>query len=185
MEGSELSWWKGAQVKRTRGYAGGFGPLEMRVRGGAYVIPQRGATVPGLGSVEVKFSEGGAPSPETRLDVAAATLPGAHPARVAMVGANPGLVSMTVQPGSGTRFTAGTTGSFAGSFLLEDVDTTQAKLPILKRKATFRGMVVDDGTGARGYGTFLLPEMPALTPVKTTLTSSPIRSGRVRVNGLP
>lgn len=185
MEGSELSWWKGAQVKRTRSYAGGFGPLEMRVRGGAYVIPQRGATLPGLGSVEVKFSEGGAPSPETRLDVSAATLPGAHPARVAMVGANPGLVSMTVQPGSGTRFTAGTTGSFAGSFLLEDVDTTQAKLPILKRKATFRGMVVDDGTGARGYGTFLLPEMPALTPVTTTLTSSPIRSGRVRVNGLP
>ncbi len=185
MEGSELSWWKGPQVKRTRSYGGGFGPLEMRVRGGAYVIPQRGATLPGLGSVEVKFSEGGAPSPETRLDVAVATLPGAHPARLVVVGANPGLVSMTVQPGSGTRFTAGTTGSFAGSFLLEDVDTTQAKAPILKRKVTFRGMVVDDGTGARGYGTFLLPEMPALTPVITTLTSSPIRSGRVRVNGLP
>lgn len=123
--------------------------------------------------------------PGTRLDVASATLPGVHPAKIVVVGANPGSVSMTVQPGSGTRFTAGTTGSFAGSFLLEDVDTTQAKLPILKRKATFRGMMVDDGTGLRGYGYFLLPEMPAVTPVVTTLTSSPIRSGRVRVNGLP
>jgi DNA-binding beta-propeller fold protein YncE len=185
MEGSELSWWKGAQVKRTRSYAGGFGPLEMRVKGGLYVIPMRGATLPGLGRLEVKFSEGAAPMPGTRLDVASATLPGVHPAKIVVVGANPGSVLMTVQPGSGTRFTAGTTGSFAGSFLLEDVDTTQAKLPILKRKATFRGMMVDDGTGLRGYGYFLLPEMPAVTPVVTTLTSSPIRSGRVRVNGLP
>jgi hypothetical protein len=110
---------------------------------------------------------------------------GGPPAKIVVVGANPGSVLMTVQPGSGTRFMAGTTGSFAGSFLLEDVDVTQAKAPVLKRKATFRGMVVDDGTGARGYGAFLLPEMPALTPVITTLTSSPIRSGRVRVNGLP
>lgn len=185
MEGSELSWWKGAQVKRARSYTEGFGPLELRVRGGGYVIPQRGATLPGLSHVEIRFSEGGAPSPETRLNVSSATLPGAHPARLAIVGPNPGLVVMTLQPGSGTLFSVGTTGSFAGSFSLEDIDATQAKMPVLKRKGTCRGMVVDDGTGARGYGTFLLPELPVLMPVTTTLSSSPIRSGRVRVNGLP
>ena len=184
MEGSELSWWKNPQILRTRSYAAGFGPLELRVRGGRYEIPAAAQPLPGMSRASVLFTGGGVLHPEQRLDIAEVTLPARHPAKVEVPEPNPGRLSLTVQPGSGSRFVAGTTGSFSGSFTLEDPDSTQTAAPILKRRATLRGVLVDDGTGLRGYGHFLLPEMPALTPVKTTLQTSPVLSGRVRLNAL-
>ncbi len=48
----------------------------------------------------------------------------------------------------------------------------------LKRPASFQGMIVDDGESLKGYGFFLLPQMPTATP-RTTPTTSPILSGGV------
>lgn len=184
MEGSQLGWLKKPQTGRTRSYAAGFEVMELRVRGGKYVVPGVGQSLPGLSRVGVRFTEGGVSNPSGRVDVAEVVLPARHPAIVAVPEPNPGRVTLTVQPGSKNLFVAGTTGSFAGSFTLEDPDSTQATNPVVKRKATLRGMLVDDGSGLRGYGHFLLNEMPVMTPVRTTLQTSPVLSGRVRIISL-
>lgn len=185
LEGSELSWWKALQTAKTRSYPGGFGPLALRVRGGLHVIPAAGQTIAGLDDASLLFSHGGAPDPMTRLNVGALVFPARHPARAAITVDNPGAVVLTLQPGSGTRFAAGTTGSFAGTFTVKDADLTVASNPLRTRKVTFHGMVVDDGNGPHGYGFFNLPEMPVLGPPNTTLSSSSLLSGRVRLNPLP
>jgi DNA-binding beta-propeller fold protein YncE len=185
LEGSELSWWKALQTAKTRSYPGGFGPLALRVHGGLHVIPAAGRTIAGMDDAALLFSHGGAPDPMTRLNVSELVFPARHPANAAITVDNPGAVVLTLQPGSGTRFTVGTTGSFAGTFTLKDADLTTASNPLRTRKVNFHGMVVDDGNGPRGYGFFNLPEMPALGPPKTTLSSSSLLSGRVRLNPLP
>lgn len=185
LEGSELSWWKALQTARTRSYPGGFGPLALRVRGGLHVIPAAGQTIAGLDDAALLFSHGGAPDPMTRLNVSEFVFPARHPARAAITVDNPGAVVLTLQPGSGSRFAAGTTGSFAGTFTLKDADATVTSNPLRTRKVTFRGMIVDDGSGPRGFGFFNLPEMPVAGPPKTTLATSPLLSGRVRLNPLP
>jgi len=119
------------------------------------------------------------------LNVSEMVFPARHPAKAGIAVANPGVVILTLQPGSGSRFSAGMTGSFAGTFTLKDADQTFTSNPLRTRKVTFRGMVVDDGNGPRGFGFFNLPEMPVLAPLKTTLSSSPILSGRVRLDPLP
>lgn len=185
MAGSELSWWKAMQVARTRSYPGGFGPLAMNVKGGLHVIPAAGQSMVGFDNAALVFSHGGAPDPVTRLNVSEVVFPPRHPAKAGITVANPGVVMLTLQPGSGSRFSAGTTGSFAGTFTLKDADQTVTSNPLRTRKVAFRGMVVDDGSGPRGFGFFNLLEMPVLAPVKTTLSSSPILSGRVRLDPLP
>jgi hypothetical protein len=102
------------------------------------------------------------------------------PAKILPPASNPGLVKLTVTPGSGTTFTAGTTGSFSGSFVLKDSDTSLTPNRALTRSATFTGMIVDDGTGQKGYGFFNLAEMPTATP-KTTATTTKLLSGQVEL----
>jgi hypothetical protein len=50
----------------------------------------------------------------------------------------------------------------------------------LSRTATFTGMIVDDGSGQKGYGFFNLAEMPTSSP-KTTATTTKLLSGSVEL----
>jgi len=184
LAGSEMNWVKHA-VPRSRSYAGGFERLALRVRGGLYEIPAAGATVAGLARAQLQFREGGAPQPEQRLDVADLIFPARHPARAAIPAGQPSGVFLVLQPRVGSRFVAGQTGSFAGGFTLKDADPTSATGVERVRKAKFQGMIVDAGDGPRGYGFFQLAELPSLGPPRTTLTNSPLRAGRVRLDPLP
>ena len=185
LEGSELSWSKSPQTRRTRSYFDGFGPIDLEARGGLYEIPARGETVTDFDQVALVFSEGGAPDPATRLNVDAAEFP-ARPRAVATIpGNNPGLVRMVLQAGAGTRFVPGVTGTLSGNFTLFDPDTTLAAEPQRKRRSVFRGVVVDDGSGVQGFGFFNLLEMPSVGPPATTMRNSPLLSGRLRLDPLP
>ena len=75
-------------------------------------------------------------------------------------------------------FTTGTTGSFTGGFKLTDSDTSIMPNKPLTRTVTFSGVIVNDGVTQKGYGCFLLPEMPTASP-KTTILTSPKLSGSV------
>ena len=84
----------------------------------------------------------------------------------------------------GSTFTAGSTGSFSGTFSIKDVDTSIASQPLRTRTAAFYGMIVDDGTGPQGYGWFILPEMPSIGPPLTTTRNSRELSGNVLLQPL-
>ncbi|MBU6300686.1 MAG: hypothetical protein KGS60_03970 [Verrucomicrobia bacterium] len=184
LEASQISWSKAAD-SRARSYPGGFAPLDLRVVGGPYAAPLKGQTLPGLDNAAVVFAHGKAPDPATRLNVSEAVFPAAVPSRAGITVANPGAVTLTLQPGLPGRFSPGSTGTFGGSFLLSDPDPTVIGEPLRARGVTIRGMAVDDGSGYRGFGFFLLPEMPSAGPPLTTLRTSAIRSGTVRLNPLP
>jgi len=184
LQGSALRWVK-KPVARTRSYIAGFGPVELEVRGGLYAIPAAGTTLPGLTSAKLTFRHGDAPQPEERLDVAALSFPARHPARAEITVANPAGVRLTLQPGKGGRFVPGSTGSFLGNFTLKDADETHPANRERSRKVTFRGLMVDTGDGPRGYGFFNLSEMPSMGPPRTTLKTSPLHSGRVRLEPIP
>lgn len=185
LEGSAISWSKALQTAKTRSYPEGFDSIELNVRGGLYDIPPRGETISGFDRASLVFTEGGAPDPANRLDVAEAEFPARHPSSATITGENPGLVRFVLQPGKGRRFIPGATGTGAGSFLLIDLDTTLASEPSRRRRSVLRFVVVNDGTGNHGYGFFTLQQMPSVGPPPTTLRNSPILSGRVRFDPLP
>jgi DNA-binding beta-propeller fold protein YncE len=185
LAGSALSWRKDAEIRPGRVYPAGMETLDLRVIGGLFTIPPKGETIPGLDRAALVFTEGGAPNPAGRLDIGEVTFPARNPAKGVIAGANPGFVSVALTPGAGVKFAAGGTGRFSGAFALLDPDPTVTGNPQRLRRAGFRGMVVDDGTGPRGYGYFHLAKMPETGPPATTLRNSPILSGRVRLNPLP
>ena len=113
------------------------------------------------------------------MNVTGLELKSGNPSPVTMPSANPGMVKLTVTPGSGTAFTAGTTGGFGGSFTLTDLDSSSK--PVIRAPA-FQGMIVNDGSGQKGYGYFLLSQMPG---VGTTATTSPYFSGGVVLEAAP
>jgi hypothetical protein len=186
---SALSWFKRPQAatSTTRSYKGGFGPLMLEALGRRYIIPasnSRALGLPsGLGNARLIFREGGAPSPETRLDLAAFEVQGGNPARIPAISPNPGEVKITITPGSGTVFTPGVTGVFRGSFRLVDSDTSLNPARDLPRLTNFTGMIVDDGSGQRGYGFFNLAEMPYAGTPRVTNTRQ--LSGRVELSRQP
>jgi hypothetical protein len=151
LNASSLSWFKHTQIVSTRSYKATFGPLTLETFGRPYVIPPLNGIALGLtgepGNSQLLFREGSAPSPATRLDWSAFEMQKGSPAKILPPASNPGLVKLTVTPGSGTTFTAGTTGSFSGNFVLKDSDTSLTPNRDLTRSTTFTGMIVDDGTG--------------------------------------
>jgi hypothetical protein len=159
--------------------------MTLQGRGGLYPQPERNQPINGLETARLEFSEGAAPSPANRLNVSELTLPPRHPARAVITGDNPGSATLTVQTGAGRGFAAGLTGSFSGRLTLSDADPTAAGEPERRRVLNFRGMIIDDGSGPRGFGYFLLPQMPFAGPSPTTLRNSPILSGRVHLLPLP
>jgi len=184
LNASSLSWFKHTQTVTTRSYKSGFGPLALETIGRPYVIPPVNGIAMGItggaGNAQLLFRDGGAPDPAARLDWTEFEIQKGSPAKILPPASNPGVVKLTVTPGSGTTFTAGTTGSFTGSFKLTDSDTSITPNKPLSRTATFTGMIVDDGTGQKGYGFFNLAEMPTASP-KTTATTTKLLSGSVEL----
>jgi len=182
LDGSSLSWFKHPQTG-ARSYPGGFGPLALATVGRSYAIPLLNGIALGLpagaGNARLTFAEGGAPDPVTRLDWLSFEIQKGSPAKVVPPAGNPGQVKLTIVPGSGVTFTPGMTGSFTGSFKLTDADTSVTPNKPLSRTASFSGMIVDDGTGPKGYGFFNLAEMPSAGPPKTTAATTRLLSGTV------
>ena len=180
--GSEVSWFKQTQARFSRLYPQTFGPLNLGVIGGIYTLPSSTQIamnlVAGAGNARLVFARGGAPDPATRLNMEALEIQPGSPAKMVFPVSNPGLVKLTVAPGKGTAFTAGGTGVFKGSFSLSDADTSLTSNKLLKRAATFSGALVDDGTSVKGYGFFILAQMPTAEP-KTMASTSPQLSGSV------
>ncbi|GAA5143702.1 hypothetical protein GCM10023213_32160 [Prosthecobacter algae] len=180
--GSEVSWFKETQARFSRLYPQTFGPLNLGVIGGVYTVPSSTEIAmnleAGAGNARLAFARGGAPDPATRLNLEALEIQPGSPAKLVFPASNPGLVKLTVTPGKGAAFTAGGTGVFKGSFSLSDMDNSLTPNKLLKRTATFSGALVDDGTSVKGYGFFILAQMPTAEP-KTTTSTSPQLSGSV------
>jgi hypothetical protein len=175
---SEVSWFKSA-VAKDLVYGDGFGPLDLSAIGRKYVTPAvaglpLGATA-GAGNAAISFDEGGAPDPATRLNTDTIQIAAAN---VTVTNPNPGKVKLSIDKGKVGKFTPGIRASFKGSFELTDSDTSVTPNKNLVRKADFQGMIVDDGSELKGYGFFLLPQMPTASP-RTTLATSPRLSGSV------
>jgi hypothetical protein len=64
------------------------------------------------------------------------------------------------------------TGAFSGEF------TIAGNTAALNRKVAYQGLIVKRGGITRGYGFFLLPELPEGIE---TLATSPRNSGRIRL----
>lgn len=183
---STLNWLKKQQTS-GRSYPQGFGPLNLRTVGKKYDIPLAGSPPLSLSVIEesdeasLRFSRGGAPNPELRLDWTSFKIQPGSPAKILPPDSNPGLVKIAITPGSGTVFTTGKTGSFSGSFTITDTDNSVTPNKELQRSTTFTGMIVDDGNGRKGYGFFNLAEMPTATP-KTTPSTTRRLSGQVELS---
>ena len=173
---SEVSWFKAATPKDLS-YAEGFGPIELECLGrrfasvAASALPLGNA---GTNNAQVRFEAGGifwsATNPNCDLTIEAnAVKPAAG---------NAGSVSLIIDKGRPGSFTAGASGSFRGNFKLTDTDASVTPQRSLARTVTFQGMLVDDGEGLKGYGFFVLPQLPTVQP-RTTLATSPRLSGRV------
>lgn len=191
MGASVLSWLKKAQPVKstTRSYKAGFPSLDLEVRGGPYATPATGSIALGLtagpNNAKMTFFGGAAPSPATRLNLNTIELVPGTSVIGKVMAPNPGIVTVTLTPGSGTIFTAGTTGSFTGTFMLLDPDTTVVPNKPITRTGVVSGMIVNDGTSTKGYGFYQLPELPALLPVKTTISTSRMLSGSATLEATP
>lgn len=200
---TELSWFKRFTGKATpRLHPRGFGPTNLEVFGRRYDPTQEPIAMLGLtanpdGNTALFFEGGGAPDPETRLNVAAVEIPAGPVAPARMVSANAAEVSLTVvRPVDSARRARGratfsdfsitkptkrtTQGATFGEFTLEDVEAGSGGLAGVtrRRKAAMWGTLVHDGSRMRLFGYFLLPELPAAGAPASAEKTTPIRSGR-------
>lgn len=162
-----LSWVRPALAK-PRLYANGFGPVDLEVKGGFYVPTARPLGLEGAGVLGLRFLDGGLPAardPAIRLGVTATgKLVPPH--------------KLDNPAGTSLKFTTAT-GGFSGTFTLEDASPV-APPAVMKRKAAYQGLVVPDDDGEwRGYGAFILQQLPAEFP-PTTAKTSPFLGGDVR-----
>ena len=180
LAGSVVSWFKGARPKDLV-YGDGFGPLELNVVGRPYPIPADGEPPMGLpdtpGNASIAFAEGGVADIGARLDNA---LLHVQATKVVFTSPPPGRMKLSISRDKPGSFQPGKSGCFKGGFELTDPDTSVTPNRNLVRKTIFQGMLVDDGSEVKGYGFFLMPQMPTVSP-KTTLSTSPRLSGRVEL----
>lgn len=142
------TWFKHPQPVKsaTRSYKSGFAVIDQQVID-APVSP------PTLTSSKMTFYGGGAPSPSSRLDLNTITLGAGTSSIIAAITApNPGIVTLTLAPAKGT---------FSGSFMLLDPDTTKNPNRPVTRSVTISGVMINN----IGYGFFQLPELPPSTRI--------------------
>ena len=181
-EGEVLDWLKPGPMPNSKDtiYKSGFGPAHLTVEGAAYTPPAKGAIVMELpapasnDNAKLEFESGGLPA---KLEITFGIL---NPSATGLTnkvimpafasGGNPQKINLpTLTPA---------TGSFGGDFTL--VGETAAK----NRKVTFQGQMVRHISGGiRGYGFFLMPELPDNTG--ETLANTPKHSGRVILRAAP
>lgn len=184
-----VDWSKGAQAatSTTRSYKGGFGRHDLTVVGGRYVKPASNAIILGASNVaagqynmKVVFSEGGLHDATMTPSGLAGFEQGVRVTTANSIvmpfgsTANPGAVSMRLNAAAG---------SFSGSFRLLDSDPANASLPPLSRSVTYAGVLIP--RLSRGGGHFQLQQLPEAGPPATTLSTSPIFSGRVEFQIVP
>lgn len=192
-----LNWNKAPQAAaKERTYRDGFGPLTLETLGITYDAPDAGKLVLGLpqGSSEnasLTFEAGGLEEAQTNPDVPLLSLNGSNVPTIPAAG-NPGAVSLAViRPN----------GQISGSFTL--IDDPELKP---KRKAAFYGLIIPripdtqievknefgeivgvdiPGDTGKGVGCFLLAQKPSDGPPATTLKTSPILAGALRLSSAP
>lgn len=166
-----LSWVRPA-IAKPRLYAGGFGPVDLQVRGGFYQAPSLPLGLDGPGRVRLVFTEAGLPAsrePGITLDV---------DARGKLI---PPL-KVDNRAGTTLKLTAAS-GLFSGKFALEDASPVPPPA-VMKRSTTFQGIIVPDADGLRGYGWFILQQLPSVIE-GTTVKTSPFLSGDALFEQVP
>lgn len=191
----DVLWSRAAQATASeRSYKAGFIGLPVKVLGMTYT-PPKGLdkivmSLPNAqGNALLDFDQGGLDDAIIDPDVPALYINNANVASItAGVETNPGKVKLSIASG---------TGVFSGSFELSD--------PLApKRTANFYGMVIPQiptvpvnafgssnpsveipGVAANGVGYFTLAQLPSEGPPATTITTSKILSGSVRLSPTP
>jgi hypothetical protein len=175
VSGDDLSWFKPAPLNAATSkdtiYKDGFGPIDLIVEGATYVPPLKGAVVMQLANTEdnaeLEFTDGGLGLGEFAITFDLLNPSATGVSNKATIPAHDNKVHMpTIKPA---------TGAFGGDFTIPGVPVS------LNRKVTFQGLIVQHSDGTRGYGYFLMPELPMGAE---KLTATPKHSGRVLLNGL-
>lgn len=187
---SAFDWFKNASPARSRDrvYRDGFGPLLLEVAGRRYdptlaPIEALGLAPDPTGNAALTFADGGLVDPETNLDVTI-ELPTGERQAVNIVSANPGNISLVMRRSLPFRLgRGGRAGTCFGQFTLVDPDPTDPASE-LTRVIPFEGLIVDDGSGPKVYGFFLMPQLPEVGPPTSSLRTSPILSGNVLLEPL-
>ena len=180
--GYHLDWLKPGPVPNSKDtvYKSGFGPVHLTVEGAVYTPPAKGAIVMELpapasnDNAKLEFESGGLPA---KLEITFGIL---NPSATGLTnkvimptfagGGNPQKINLPILTPA--------TGLFGGDFTL--AGETAAK----NRKVTFQGQMVRHISGGiRGYGFFLMPELPDSTG--ETLANTPKHSGRVILRAAP
>lgn len=192
-----VNWQKDAQASaKERAYRDGFGPLSLDSLGISYNPPAAAKPVLGLpqGSdlnASLAFSGGGLGSAQTDPDVPQLTLNGTNVPVIPAAG-NPGAVNLAV---------IRATGQISGGFSLQDDPELKPQ-----RKAAFNGLIIPripdtqtqrrnefgelvtvdvPGDTGKGVGSFLLAQKPSAGPPATTLLTSPMLAGDLRLSSAP
>lgn len=164
-----LSWNRPPTItKNARVYKDGFGVVEVPVFGGRYLPKPLVLDVAASSDIALAFGQAGlAPSrnPDAEFDVGVKN-------KITLNGSSASGTSLKADPAKG---------GFSGKFALEDPNPRPAP-PVVKRPVSFEGMVVPTESGLRGYGFYMLPQLPSgeVEP-PTTPTTSPILSGTVHL----
>ena len=165
-----LTWSRPANSPATtRTYKDGFASANLTVGGGRFTAPTLvlGVTA-GTNNTRLIFSEAGigvpAPTPDITLSIGTANA----------------ITYPASRPRSTTLKLTPATGYFNGTFYLEDPNPVPGGTPNpVKRTVTYEGVIIQDGAQQRGYGWFLLPQLPSSGPPATNTTNSPQLSGQV------
>lgn len=187
----QLDWEKSAPASTTdHTYKAGFARHSLTVLGGEYVKPVGKAVLglidggTGTTNAKVTFTEGGLSGPSPIVPAVMATAPN-KPFRITSTNTLVLPAGTTDNPAALTLKLDAATGAFSGQFVLKnDPDPTDTTAPIatLSRTASYYGLLIPRLGVNQGRGCFLLSELPALLPVKTTLSTSPVLSGNVVID---
>jgi len=191
--GGDFRWIRDPQTKTTESsYKNGFGPLEMNLLGATYAPPAPGGIVLNLPDVadnaRLRFTHGGLPSavnPNTTVTISfdnkpVLPTPGspANPARttLSLITFN-GMYSGTYQLVDGTSRRSV---SFNGIFI--------PRIPVTPSVLNNDGSIATaeiPGSDPTAPGYFLLNQLPSAGPPATSLTTSPILSGKAALQPAP
>lgn len=157
-----------AQSSQAITYAEGFGPATLSIFGGRYSGITSGGRVGGLpasmNNAKISFSKGGLEAESLEFSRSATVFNPSSTGVVNRVTVAAGTISVVLP------LMNASTGAFSGSAI---IPATQASAA---RSMTFQGQLVNNGTITKGYGFFLLPQIPTGSQTPTTV---PKLSGKV------
>lgn len=162
-----LDWAKKVQAASVRDYQSGFAATPLTIQGGLWIPPPTGQIVLGLtdaaDNAQIVFANGG-------IDTASQFVDTDQIFRISKTNVAAFSTSLIVNPAGVKLSINAAKGTFTGSFTLNDGG--------VKRPVAFDGVMLS--SVARGYGWFMLPELPLGAPA-----NSKINSGRVTLQPYP